>query len=392
MLFVSPARRPRTPTTRTLAAGRRQAVRHLRMLDAMVRHGPAVGVLSSPQAAPVRAAVRSAAVCTCIITLHRDALQRLSAWLALPLCSAATLFLTAELLGRWHTHPPIAHVVLLGIGCLVFNIVLLVCAVVAGRTAFHAAATAVVALVDVVVLLASPTHLPTASQILIVLTLGSAAIYLAFAPLVLVAYATALRLARLVDPRARIILGLLRCLHHTAVGTAWLHDRASRNRVLKSLEQVARTAQNDLPRLLPRPATDAQTQARLKEQAYAIATRLRQCKQRAAMPAADAGGEVPVELAGLLTQACRQEWNDLRAGDPPSRLPGRVERVARRLAAALLLSVAAFAVPAAFGSSISAATTRNFRDILLVSSVACLVPLPQDVVKRIPDTFAGTLK
>lgn len=123
-----------------------------------------------------------------------------------------------------------------------------------------------------------------------------------------------------------------------------------------------------------------------------ITTRLRACKLTAALPTSSARTDVPVEIAKLLRHACREEWTELEAADPPSQMPGRIERFGRRLGSALLLAVAAFALPAAFGSSIPSATADNFRDILLVSAVVCLIPLPSSVAQRIPDTFAGTLK
>ncbi|WP_030548627.1 hypothetical protein [Streptomyces albus] len=99
-----------------------------------------------------------------------------------------------------------------------------------------------------------------------------------------------------------------------------------------------------------------------------------------------------MDLARLLLHTCREEWEDLRPAEPPARLPGRWARLAKRLAAALLLTVAAFAVPAVFHASLPEAAGRNVRDLLLVSAVLCLVPVRNDVVNRIPDTFAGAVK
>ena len=78
--------------------------------------------------------------------------------------------------------------------------------------------------------------------------------------------------------------------------------------------------------------------------------------------------------------------------NPESRVPGRLAQIARRVGAALLLAVAAFAIPAVFHDSLPGDAPRYIRDVLLVSAVLALVPLPQDVVTRIPDTFAGALR
>ncbi|MEU4683027.1 hypothetical protein [Streptomyces xinghaiensis] len=393
MWLVSPARRARPPSAHALAAGRLQTQRCFAILDGLSRGSPASPVLTGPGTAPVRAAVRAAAVRGSVIAVYREKLQRVSAWLALPLCGAAVLWLAGRLLGPGGApQPPTAGAAVLAAGGLLLNAVLLVCAVVAGRPALHAAGAVAGALFGMAVLLFPTGPPPFALRVLLLFVLTPAAMYAAFAPLLVMAYLTAVRLARIVDPRARIILGLLQCLHRVSAGTGWLHQRVPRRQVLGSLERIARIAQYDLLRLLPSTVSDPETRLRHADHAYAIATRLRECKRRAVLPSAGAREDLPVELAQLLLHICREEWEDLRAADPPSRLPGRMARLAKRLAATLLLMVAAFALPALFHASLPEPAGRNVRDLLLVSAVLCLVPLRNDVVNRIPDTFASALK
>lgn len=377
---------------RALHMGRRQAGLQLRRFDELVQAPSLSAVLGQPEAAPARAVVRRAAVHASVIALYREALQQLANWLVLPLGAGGILLVTDALLGRWEPQVPASRLAAVAGGCLVLNVLLLVWAVVADRVGIHAAGAGAAAVVGAVGLVATDAGPPAAVRVALVFSMVPAAAYLATLPLVVIAYAVAIRLSWLIDPRARIILGLLQCLHQTAAGAAWLQDGLRRKQVLGSLERLSRIAQRDLPKLLPLASSDRQTRLDLRDQAYAIAARLRECKQRVVLPSARTHTELPLELAGLFLHACCQEWQEMGGPNPDSRAPGRLARISRRVGAALLLAVAAFAIPAVFHNSLPGDASRYVRDVLIVSAVLALVPLPQDMVTRIPDTFAGALR
>ncbi|WP_158711116.1 hypothetical protein [Streptomyces albus] len=113
------------------------------MLDDVRRESPAAPALTGPGTAPVRAAVRAAAVRGSVIAVYREKLQQISAWLALPLCAAAVLWLAGLLLGSGGPQgTTAAGAAALAAGGLLLNAVLLIRAVAGGRPAPHAVGAA----------------------------------------------------------------------------------------------------------------------------------------------------------------------------------------------------------------------------------------------------------
>jgi hypothetical protein len=393
--FVSPTRgSARPPSSATMAVARRQTVRYLALLRQVSLTAPGDAAAGETAGTAQIPAVRAAAVHTSVIALYQGTLQRIAVWTLLPLSAAAMYVLTDTVMNQRDRPPSAVRVLAVAGSCLAFNALALVFTVVTDRPGLHALGAGAGATGGVVVLVATggPGHLDPAAQTVVVLAVSPAVVYLASAPLAVAAYLVAVRLAWLVDPRARIVLGLLQCLHHVTVDTTWLHHRAPRRQLINSLDRMARTAQHDLPRLLPLSSSDPDTRRRIREQAHAIATQLRDCKRRVVLPSASDSDGLRAELTRLFVHACRDEWNEVGAPDPPARLPGRLERLAKRLAGTLFLVAAAYAVPALFGAQLSASAADNVRDVLLLSGMMCLVPLPQDLVNRIPDTFAGSLR
>ena len=273
----------------------------------------------------------------------------------------------------------------------VTGVVTLLVAAAWGRAMSHATLMAALAVAGIAIEFPQPTVSQTAARAFTAFCVTPAAMYAAFLPMIIVAYWYAWRLTRTIDPRARLVIGLLRCTHQISRDARWLHDAHARDQIAARLEQVARSAERDLPRLLARSAQDASTKTWLREHAKLIGARIRECKRSLVLPDSRSHEVIPGELLRLLLQAASNEWESMSAQQPPPKSNGLLRKYAPHAAAGLMLIAAALALPEILPVLKGTAGT-NLRTVLLLSGFVALVPLDADSLNRIPDAFAEAVK
>jgi hypothetical protein len=356
----------------------------MNMQDEILVHPWAQAIVPPGTRAELRSAIRSAALRLSVASLTRDSLQRTAAWSSVPmaiLLAAAVPFLVGGPIA--YTAPAVAAGAAVGV-------VTLIVAAAWRRALLHATLVVALAVLGIAIEFPRAAVPPAAADAFTAFCVTPAAMYAGFLPVAVIAYGYAWRLTRIIDPRARLLIGLLRCVHQMSRDARWLHDARTRDRTAVQLEQVARIAERDLPRLLPRRAQDATTRAWLRESAQLIGTRIRECKQALILPDAQSREAVPGDLLQLLLHAATSDWNSMRAQQPPSKTAGPLRRYGPRAATAIVLVVAGLVLPEIL-PVLKGTAGSNFRTVLVLSGFVALVPVNSDSLNRIPDTFADAV-
>lgn len=387
--FVVAGRRRRMPSPRLARAGRLLVDHYARMQDDVLANPWAQAVVPAGRLAGLRSAVRSAALLLSVSSLTRDSLQRAAMWCSIPTAVLLTLavpFLVAgpALQDFGYTGGAAA------VGA-VAGVVSLLIAAVQGRALLHFALMMALAVLGIVIEFPHVAFGLAASRAFTAFCVTPAAIYVAFLPMVVVAYGYAWKLTRTIDPRARLVIGLLQCTHQVAHDSRWLHAGHARDRVVTRLEQVARIAERDLPLLLAKRARDNNTTTWLREHGQLIGARIRECKRRLLLPDIKARDAIRSELLQLLLHAAASEWDAMQAQQPPAKSSGLLRRYAPHAVTGLILIAAGFALPALL-PALKGLAGSNLRAVLLLSGFVALVPLNNDNLTRIPDAFADAVK
>ncbi|MGD0560079.1 MAG: hypothetical protein ABSA93_34570 [Streptosporangiaceae bacterium] len=359
------------------------------MQDEVLANSWAQALVPTDRLARLRSAIRSAALQLSVSSLTRDSLQRAAMWFSIPtvvLLTAAVPFVVPD-----PGHRDIAYIATATAVGAVAGVVTLLIAAPRGQALLHFALVAALAAFGVALEFPHASVAPAASRAFTAFCVTPAVIYVAFLPMIIVAYGCAWRLTRTVDPRARLVIGLLRCTHQIAHDSRWLHDGRARDQVAERLEQVARIAERDLPRLLSKRARDDSTKTWLREHGQLIGTRIRECKRRLLLSDTQARDAIRSELLELLLHATASEWDAMRAQQPPAKRSGLLRRYAPHAATGLLLIAAGLALPEIL-PALKGAAGSNLRTVLLLSGSVALVPLDNDGLNRIPDAFADAIK
>jgi hypothetical protein len=369
----------------------RDQTRSYQRLYTALRRDPLLDpLLASPQATTLARGLRSAAPYSGVSMLYQRRLRRSTAVLVIPVIVAANLALVSLGEVRWHLLPSAAQLTWSTLLQTVCTVWLLILIVVLNRSKAYFISSMCLALAGACIMAVTTRPPDVMIRLLIIICMAPSATYAAFLPFIASAQVVAWRLSSTVDPRARIILGLARCTA-TAVKGEWRRRGGARDSMLRSIEQVARTAERDFARIMHRTGSDASTSAWLREQGWTIAARLRQCKQIILLPDPDAVRTVAVDLCELLILACSDKWTDFHANATPPKWRNLAPAILRRLGAAALFCAVALVMPWVLRRSLTPQEAENLRDVLLVAAATLLVPLPMDVVQRIPDTFSDVL-
>ena len=381
---VDRRRERRMPSPRLARAGRRLTIHYIRLQDEILVHPWAQVIVPLGTRSELRSAIRSAALRLSVASLTRDSLQRAAMWSSVPMgimLAAAVPFLVGG---------PIAYTAPAVVAGAVVGVVTLLVAAAWQRALLQATLIVVLAVLGIAIELPQTAVPPAAADAFTTFCVTPAAMYAGFLPMAVIAYGYAWRLVRIIDPRARLLIGLLRCVHQMSRDARWLHDARTRDRTAAQLEHVARIAERDLPRLLSRRAQDAATKAWLRESAQLIGTRIRECKQALILPDAQSREAVPGDLLQLLLHAASSDWNSMRAQQPPPKTAGPLQRYGPRAATAIVLIVAGLVLPEIL-PVLKGAAGSNLRTVLLLSGFVALVPVNSDSLNRIPDTFADAV-
>jgi hypothetical protein len=332
------------------------------------------------------ATIRAAALQLSAASLTRRSLQRVAIWYDVPAVLALTIavpFITAgpALADIKYTAAATVCGALVGLSTL---------AIAASwrRAATHFAFTAALAVLGVAIELPSARVNPAAADAFTAFCVTPAAVYAASLPLIAVALGYAWRIIATIDPRARLVLGLLQAVHLTSRDARWLHDTRARDQVAAQIERTARGAERGLPRLLARRIQDPATSSWLRERAQLIGARIRECKRLVLLPDVAAMDSIRTELLRLLVYATSSDWGAMCAQQaPPSRTPGLLRRYAPHFIIGVIFVVAAFTLPELL-PSLKAVAVSNLRTILVLSGIVSFVPLDGGGLNRIPDAFA----
>lgn len=365
-----------------MKAGRRQATHYLRMHDEILACAWAQAVVPPGARPELRAAIRSAALRLSVSSLTRDSLQRAAMWFSIPLAIMLAAAVPVIVGG------PVTYTILAALAGAVTWVVTLLVAVAWGKAVLHATLMAALAVLGIAIDFPSAELTRAEADSVTVFCVIPAAMYAAFLPMAVIAYFYAWRLARIIDPRARLVIGILRCTYQTSHDSRWLHDLRTRDRAAVLLEQAARAVERDLPRLLPRRAQDAATRAWLRETAQLISARIRECKRALLLPDRESRDAVPGTLLQLLVHAAGDEWDAMCAQQPPpSKTAGILRRYIPRVATAFVLIAAGLVLPEIL-PALRGTAGLNFRTVLLLSGAVALVPADSAGLNRIPDAFA----
>jgi hypothetical protein len=377
------------PSPRLARAGRQLAGHYARMQDEVLANAWAQAVVPPDKLVGLRSAIRSAALRVSVSSLTRDSFQRAAMWCSIPaavLLTAAVPFIVAG-----PALQDIGYTAGAAVAGAVAGVVTLLIAAVLGRALLHFALMMALAVLGVVIEFPHAAVTLAGSRAFTAFCVTPAAIYVAFLPMVVVAYGYAWRLTRTIDPRARLVIGLLQCTHEIAYDSRWLHDGYARDRVATRLEQIAWIAERDLHRLLAKRARDDSTSAWLREYGQLVGARIRECKRRLLLPDTRARDTIRSELLQLLLHATASEWDAMRAQQPPTTRRGLLRRYAPHAATGLLLIAAGLILPELL-PALKGAAGSNLRTVLLLSGFVALVPLDKDSLNRIPDAFADAVK
>jgi ATP phosphoribosyltransferase len=215
--------------------------------------------------------------------------------------------------------------------------------------------------------------------------------YAAFLPMIAIAYGYVWRLVRTIDPRARLVIGLLHSVHMASRDARWRHDARVRDQVAMQIERTARVAERDLPHLLVYRTQDPGTSSWMRERSQLIGARIRECKRSLLLPDREALDTIRSELLRLLLHATSSEWDAMCAQQsPPSRFRGLLRKYAPHVITGALLVVAGLALPEFF-PVLKGPAGSNLRTFLILSGFVALVPLDSGGLNRIPDAFAGAV-
>lgn len=383
--YLDRQRRPRVPRPDMLRTGRRRAAYCLGLLTDATGH-PTVSQVLSPEHLPLlRSSIRSAALGVTVFGLWRDALQRLAVFVTPPMSLVVAIVASWLTLLVWSPRPGWALIIVAaGFGFIV-SVTTLLILVVVNRGTTHVIIASVLAACGAALIIL----VPGPSMLIRVLTaafLVPAAMYVGATPLMVIAYVVARRLGRFVDPRARVILGLLDCTCDVAAGRLERRGMAARVEIAAKLERTARALEQDLPRVIRRRAQDADTRRWLRDEASRIAARIRSGKRLLALPSHDDDALLR-DLATMLLSACRDEWGWFSDGMTAKPTSSLWKRIARHVGAAAVLITAGIALPELLGTAVTGTTADALRAFLVISGALALFPLPKDGLNRVTDTF-----
>jgi hypothetical protein len=321
--------------------------------------------------------------------MARMSFQRAAMWFDIP----AAILLTAAVpfLVDGPTLSDIGYVAAATAGGAMIGVVTLLVAVAFERPGTHFALMAALAVLGVAVEFPPTRAFSVLQHAFTAFCLAPAAMYMAFLPMIVIAYGYARRLTKTVDPRARLVIGLLRATHLLSRDARWLHDARARDQAAIQVERAARVAERDLPRLLSRRLQDVGTRSWIHERSRLIGARIRECKRQLLLPGTNAREAIPSELLRLLLHAVSSEWDSMCAQQaPPSRIRGLLRKYAPHAASGIILVVAGLVLPEVL-PALKGTAGSNLRTVLVLSGLVALVPLDGGSLNRIPDAFADAV-
>lgn len=365
------------------------AAHYARLQDEVLADQRARAIVPPGRQAAFRSAIRSAALRLSVSSMARESLQRAAMWFGIPaalLLAAAVPFIVTAPAFHGITYAAIAA----ALGAAIGAGTLLVSAAWRQGT-LHFVSMVALAVLGVAIDFPHVGITQTAARAFTAFCVTPAIMYAAFLPMIVVASGFAWRLGRIIDPRARLVISLLRCVHQAARDTRWLRDGQERDRMAIHIERAARIAEHDLPRMLTRRTNDPGTREWLRQSAGLTAARIRECKRLVLLPDTHAGETLSVELLRLLLYATADEWDSMHAQQPPSKTTGPLRRYAPHATAAIVLIVAGLVLPEIL-PALRGVAGANFRTVLVLSGLVGLVPLGEGGLNRIPDAFADAVK
>lgn len=377
------------PSARLMKTGRQLVAHYDRMQEEMLAKHWAMAFVPADRLGQFKSTIRSAAVQLSTASLTRKSLQRAAIFCDIPAAVALTAvvpFITAgaKLPDIAYAAAATAFGALIGVGTLVVAAAL-------GRAGTHFAFMIALAALGVAIEFPTGRIDPAFAHAFTAFCVAPAAVYAAFLPMIAIAYGYAWRLISTIDPRARLVIGLLHAVHLASCDARWLHDARARDQIALQLERTARVAERDLPRLLSRRIQDPGTSSWIRERSQLIGARMRECKRSLLLPDGEALERIRGELLRLLVHATFSDWDAMCAQQsPPSRLRGLLRKYAPHMITGLLLVVAGLALPE-FLPVLKGTTGSNLRTILILSGLVALVPLDGGGLNRIPDAFAGAV-
>lgn len=375
------------PSPKLTKTGRQLAAHYGRQQHEVFARPWALAAVSADQLPHVMSTIRSAALQLSAASLTRKSLQRAAIWCDVPVGVSLTVFIPFVTSG-----PALSGIAYtaLATACGVFMAVsTLVVAAASGRAGMHFALMAALAVLGIAIELPPSRINPTVANAFTAFCVAPAAVYAAFLPMIGIAYVKAWRLTATIDPRARVVIGLLDAVYLASSDARWLHDRRARDRIAMQLERTARMAERDLPRLLTRRIQDPGTSSWVRDHSKLIGARIRECKRKLVLPDTEALDTIRCDMLQLLLHATFNEWDAMCAQQPPPpKLYGFLRRYAPHVITGILLVVAGVALPE-FLPALKGAAGSNLRTILVISGIVAFVPVDGGALNRIPDAFAG---
>jgi len=221
---VDKRRDRRMPSPRLARTGRRLIGYYISLQDEILMHSWAQAIVPPGTRSELRSAIRSAALRLSVASLTRDSLQRAAMWSSVPmaiLLAAAVPFLVGGPIA--YTAPAVA------VGAVIGVVALLVTAA-WGRALLHITLIAALAVLGIAIEFPRAAVPPAAADAFTAFCVTPATMYAGFLPVAVIAYGYAWRLTRIIDPRARLLIGLLRRVHQMSRDARWLHDARTRDR------------------------------------------------------------------------------------------------------------------------------------------------------------------
>jgi hypothetical protein len=381
----------RMPSPALVSAGRGVFIHYEKIYDSLMAFEWTRAVVPPSQVPIVRSVIRSAAIQLSVSSLYRDALQRAAAWFIVPVSLIVAAAVPLAIGADSRSGLRLLLMILATVSAIALGVATLLVAVARERVRLHFWLTLGLGVIGLAISLSPPASALPIRSASVAFCVTPAAMYTAFIPMVIVAYAVAWRLSRIVDPRARIVLALLQCAHQVSSDTRWLHAAAARDRIAARLERAARIAERDLPHLLTRKNQDANTKAWLKGRARLIGVRMRECKRTLVLPHPQSVEQLPSEILQLLMHATRDDWEEMCAAEAPSRIAGMLRKILPHVAAGLLLILAGAVLPEIV-PQLKGMAGENLRTTLLLSGVIAFVPIEGAKLNRIPDAFGDAVK
>src|SRR5215469_1039952 len=212
----------RTPAPKLARTGRRLADHFVGLQDEILEHPWAQAIVPSDKLPVLRSSIRAAALRLSVASLTADSLQRAAMWCSIPAAIVLAVAVPFVVAG-----PALSDITYTAAGATagaVTGVVTLLVAAAWGRAMSHATLMAALAVAGIAIEFPQPTVSQTAARAFTAFCVTPAAMYAAFLPMIIVAYWYAWRLTRTIDPRARLVIGLLRCTHQISRDARWLHD------------------------------------------------------------------------------------------------------------------------------------------------------------------------